>query len=132
MKTRVVIPVVNDSGLDAKVAEHFGRAPSYAVVDLEENGAVSNIKTVANVGEHAGGSGQAHDNILELKPNAIIVYGMGPRGLTTFQNAGVAVLRADGNTVREVIAAHNEDKLQELTEGCHEAHHQEHHDEHHQ
>jgi predicted Fe-Mo cluster-binding NifX family protein len=47
--------------------------------------------------------------------------------LATFQDAGVAVLRADGNTVREVIAAHNEDRLQELTEGCHEAHHQEHH-----
>jgi predicted Fe-Mo cluster-binding NifX family protein len=127
MKTRVVIPVVNDRGLDAQVAEHFGRAPSYAVVDLDENGAVSNVKTVANVGEHAGGSGLAHDNILELKPNVIVVYGMGPRGLTTFQNARVAVLRADGNTVREVIAAFNEDRLQELTEGCHEAHHQEHH-----
>jgi len=46
--------------------------------------------------------------------------------LTTFQDARVAVLRADGNTVREVVAAHNEDRLQELTEGCNEAYHQEH------
>jgi predicted Fe-Mo cluster-binding NifX family protein len=90
------------------------------------------MKTVPNVGEHAGGMGQSHDHIVKLKPNAIVVYGMGPRGLTAFQDAGVAVLRADGNTVREVIAAHNEDRLQELTEGCHEAHHQEHHKEHHQ
>jgi len=124
MTTRIVVPVVSDSGLDAQIAEHFGRAPCFAVVDLDEKGVVSNVKTVPNVGEHCGGTGQAHDNILELKPNAIVVYGMGPRGLTTFQSAGVAVLRADGNTVREVIAAHNEDKLQELTEGCHHAHHQ--------
>ena len=128
MTTRIVVPVVSDSGLDSQIAEHFGRAPCFAVVDLDEKGAVSNVKTVPNAGEHCGGQGQAHDNILELKPNAIVVYGMGPKGLTTFQNAGVAVLtpraRAlDGNTVREVIAAHNEDRLQELTEGCHEAHH---------
>jgi len=132
MTTRIVVPIVSDSGLDSKIAEHFGKAPCFAVVDLDEKGAVSNVKTMPNAGEHCGGQGQAHDNILKLKPNAIVVYGMGPRGLTTFQDAGVAVLRADGNTVREVIAAHNEDRLQELTEGCHEAHHQEHHKEHHQ
>src|SRR4030065_2158730 len=123
MTTRIVVPIVSDSGLVSKIAEHFGRAPCFAVVDLDEKGAVSNVKTVPNVGEHCGGTGQAHDNVLELKPNAIVVYGMGPRGLTTFQSAGVAVLRADGNTVREVIVAHNKDKLQRSEEGCHEAHH---------
>jgi predicted Fe-Mo cluster-binding NifX family protein len=132
MTNRIVVPIVSDSGLDSQIAEHFGRAPYFAVVDLDEKGAVSNVKTMPNAGEHCGGQGQAHDNILKLKPNAIVVYGMGPRGLTTFQDAKVAVLRADGKTVREVIAAHNEDRLQELTEGCHEAHHQEHHKEHHQ
>jgi predicted Fe-Mo cluster-binding NifX family protein len=132
MTNRIVVPVVSDNGLESQIAEHFGRAPYFAVVELDESGNVSNMKTVPNVGEHAGGMGQSHDHIVKLKPNAIVVYGMGPRGLTAFQDAGVAVLRADGNTVREVIAAHNEDRLQELTEGCHEAHHQEHHKEHHQ
>jgi predicted Fe-Mo cluster-binding NifX family protein len=67
--------------------------------------------------------GYSHDNILELKPNAIIVYGMGPRGLNSFQGAGVAVLKANANTVSEVIAAYKDDRLQELTEGCEHAHH---------
>ena len=128
MTNRIVVPIESDSGLDSKIAEHFGRAPCFAVVDLDEKGSVTNVKTVQNAGEHCGGQGLAHDNILALKPNAIVVYGMGPRGLTTFQDAGVAVLtprvrKIDGNTVREVIAAHNGDMLQELTEGCHEAHH---------
>jgi predicted Fe-Mo cluster-binding NifX family protein len=131
MTNRIVVPVVSDNGLDSQIAEHFGRAPYFAVVELDESGNVSNMKTVPNVGEHAGGMGQSHDHIVKLRPNAIVVYGMGPRGLTAFQDAGVAVLRADGNTVREVIVAHNEDRLQELTEGCHEAHHQGHHQEHH-
>jgi predicted Fe-Mo cluster-binding NifX family protein len=124
MGARVVIPVEDENGLNAHVAEHFGRAPYFAVVELDDNGNVSSVKTVPNVGEHAGGMGQSHDHIVKLKPNAIIVYGMGPRGLSAFQDAGVAVLRADVNTVTGVVAAYKEDKLQELTEGCHHAHHQ--------
>lgn len=53
----------------------------------------------------------------------LIVYGMGPRGLTGFQNAGVAVLKANADSVKEAVAAYKDDKLQELTEGCHQAHH---------
>jgi predicted Fe-Mo cluster-binding NifX family protein len=121
--SRIVIPAEDESGLDAHVAEHFGRAPYFAVVELDEAGDVTNVKTVPNVGEHAGGMGQSHDHIVKLKPNAIIVYGMGPRGLSTFQEAGVAVLKAKTDTVAGNIAAYNEDMLQELTEGCHHAHH---------
>jgi len=120
---RIVVPTVDESGLNAQLAEHFGRAPYFAVVELTDNGEVPNVKTVPNVGEHAGGMGYTHDNILELRPNAIIVYGMGPRGLSTFQSAGVAVLKANANTVKEIVAAYKDDKLQELTEGCHHAHH---------
>lgn len=123
MTDRIIVPTENQEGLNAQLAEHFGRAPYYTVVELGENGEVSNVKTVPNVGEHAGGMGYSHDNILELKPNAIIVYGMGPRGLNSFQGAGVAVLKANANTVSEVIAAYKDDRLQELTEGCEHAHH---------
>jgi len=126
MTDRVVIPAEDQEGLKAHLAEHFGRAPYYAIVDFDENGKVATVKTVPNVGEHAGGMGYSHDNLLQCQPNAIIVYGMGPRGLTTFQNAGVAVLKANANTVGEVVAAYKEDRLLELTEGCEHAHHHEH------
>jgi predicted Fe-Mo cluster-binding NifX family protein len=120
---RIVVPAVDESGLNSQLAEHFGRAPYFAVVDLDENGEISSVKTSPNTGEHVGGMGQAHDNVLELKPNAMIVHGMGPRGLQGFQDRGVAVLKANANTVREVIDAYKGDRLQELTEGCHQAHH---------
>ena len=123
MSMRVVIPVLNETGLDAQLSEHFGRAPYFAVVDLDKDGNVSNQQTVPNVREHFGGSGQRADSILQLKPNAIITYGMGPRGLSIYQSVRVAVLRANANTVGEVITAYNRDELEELTEGCHEARH---------
>jgi predicted Fe-Mo cluster-binding NifX family protein len=134
MTNRVIVPTEEQQGLNSKLAEHFGRAAYYTIVELSENGEVSNVKTVPNVGEHAGGMGFSHDNILQYKPNAIIVYGMGPRGISTFQNAGVAVLKANANIVNEVISAYKNDSLSELTEGCEHAHHQaEHHEKaHHQ
>ena len=36
MTKRIVIPVEDKSGLEAHVAQHFGRAPYFAVVDLDE------------------------------------------------------------------------------------------------
>jgi predicted Fe-Mo cluster-binding NifX family protein len=123
MGVRIVIPVLDESGLNARLSEHFGRAPYFAVIELDENRRISNQRTVSNVDERFGGSGRRADFILQLKPNAIITYGMGPRGLNIYQSVRVAVLRANANTVREVIAAYNKDELEELTEGCHQARH---------
>jgi len=120
---RIIIPTEDQNGLNSRLAGHFGRAPYFAVVDLEDNKEISNVETVSNVGEHAGGRGHAHDNILRLMPQVVIVYGMGPRGLMSFQNAGIAVLRANADTVTGVIDAYRKNELQELTDGCQEAHH---------
>jgi predicted Fe-Mo cluster-binding NifX family protein len=120
---KIVIPVLDESGLNAQLSEHFGRAPYFLTLDLDETGHVLGRSTIANISEHFGGVGRPPDRILQLKPNALITYGMGPRALRIFQNARVAVLRATVNNVRDVIAAYNNDELEELTEGCHQARH---------
>lgn len=122
MSVRIVIPVVNESGINSQLSEHFGRAPYFLVIDLE-NGHIIRQRTVPNTSEHFSGTGRPPDRILELKPNALITYGIGPRALNIFQNAGVAVLKANANTVKDVIAAYINNRLEELTEGCHHAHH---------
>jgi predicted Fe-Mo cluster-binding NifX family protein len=130
MKTRIVIPVSSEGDLNAQLSEHFGRAPYFAVVDLDDNGSVSSQKTVPNTSEHFGDTGLPHtcnlhvDRILQLRPNALITYGMGARALAIFQNARVPVLRANANTVKDVIAAYKNEALEELTEGCQHAHHE--------
>jgi len=122
MLAKVVIPTVEDRGLESRIAEHFGRAPYFAVVELDENGVVE-FKAVSNVGEHFGGAGYTHDNIMQLKPDAVIVYGMGPKGLSVLQSRGIAVFKAEGRTVKEAVLAYFRGELRELTEGCAKAHH---------
>jgi len=123
MKSRIVIPVSGENGLNAQLSEHFGRAPYFAVIDIDENGQISNQQTIPNTSEHFGGSGRPPDRILQFKPDVLITYGMGPRALNIFQAARVAVLRTNTNIVRDVITAYNNDELDELTEGCKDALH---------
>jgi predicted Fe-Mo cluster-binding NifX family protein len=120
---RIVVPVSDDRGIDAQLSQHFGRAPFYAIIDLDEEGNVIGQGTIANTSEHFGGVGLPPDRILQLKPKALITYGLGPKALRIFQDAGVAVLRTEANIVRDVVTAYNNNELQELTEGCHQAHH---------
>jgi predicted Fe-Mo cluster-binding NifX family protein len=123
MNMRIVVPVSDERGIDARLSEHFGRAPYYAIIDLNDEGQVIDQETIENTSEHFGGVGHPPDRILQLQPKALITYGMGPRALRIFQSANVAVLRTNVNTVRDVIRAYINDELEELTHGCQHAQH---------
>ncbi|TFF86434.1 hypothetical protein EU519_01315 [Candidatus Thorarchaeota archaeon] len=121
MNRRILVPTDDSNG--AMVAVHFGRAPFFTVIDLDEKGAVVERTVQPNRGEHAGGRGHAHNNVLKLNPDVVVVSGMGPRGLMSFQSQNIAVLKANSQSVDDIIRAYNENKLEELTEGCAQAHH---------
>ena len=123
MNVRIVVPVSEEKGIDSRLSQHFGRAPFYAIIDLDEKRQVIGEGTIANTSEHFGGVGLPPDRILQLKPAALVTYGLGSKALRIFQDAGVAVLRTEADNVREVVNAYTKNELQELTHGCHHAHH---------
>jgi predicted Fe-Mo cluster-binding NifX family protein len=127
MTKRIMMPVEDEAGLEAQVAHHFGRAPYFAIVELDENQKTSKVKTEPNRSEHMGGaSGHSHESFLALKPDVVVAYTMGPGALSTFQNAGVTILKATENTVKGNVELFKEGKLKELAGGCEHAHHHEH------
>jgi predicted Fe-Mo cluster-binding NifX family protein len=95
----------------------------FVVIDLDEEGAVVERVVSPNRGEHSGGRGHAHNNVLSFNPDVVVVSGMGPRGLASFQSRNIAVLRANSQSVDDIVRAYNENLLEELTEGCAQAHH---------
>lgn len=119
MKKRLVIPTEDKEG--NYLAAHFGRAPYFAAIDVIDDTVKKTVHP--NRGEHAGGRGHAHDNVMSLNPDVIIVSGMGPRGIRSFQDRNVAVLRATTREISSILDAYKENKLDELTEGCADAHH---------
>lgn len=124
MNVRIVVPVSDERGIDSQLSEHFGSAPYYAIIDLDDKGHIIGQETISNTSEHFGGVGHPPDRILQLQPKALITYGMGQRALRIFQNAKVAVLRTSANTVRDVVRAYTNNELEELTQGCQHAQHQ--------
>lgn len=121
MGLRILIPSDDPEGVT--VAAHFGRAPYFAVIELDDSGLVLDKSIHPNTGEHSGGRGHAHSNVLSLKPSVVIVQGMGPRGLSSFQSQDIAVLKANRVLVDSLIVAYVKGDLTELTEGCSHAHH---------
>ncbi len=123
MIDKLIVPTETADGLTAPIAEHFGRAPFFTVVELGDKWEITNVTAVENVSEHMGGVGVPPDHLVKLHPKAIAVFGMGPKGIMAFKNAGVEVLKATGSTVNEVVEAYKQGKLSDLTEGCQDAHH---------
>ena len=109
--------------MNSRISEHFGRAPYFLTIDLDESDNITRHDIVVNDSEHFGGVGLPPDRILQLQPNALITGGMGPKALNIFQNARVAVFRANTTNVIDTVAAYTNNELRELTEGCKDAHH---------
>ncbi len=126
MTKRVVIPVENKIGLDAPLAQHFGQAPYFAVIDLDEKSEVAKVAFESNRGEHVGGTGHPHEHLLNLRPDVFIVNGMGPGCLMELVSNGIMVLKAAGTTVKDIVTSFKEGKLSILEGGCQHAHHHHH------
>jgi predicted Fe-Mo cluster-binding NifX family protein len=123
LTVRLAIPVEDANGLNARLSQHFGRAPYFAVVEVDESRKILNVQMVTNKSEHFGGMGKPPQILMSLRPDAVITYGMGPRALNMFQSANVAVLQTNKGFVKDVIEAYSKDELVELTEGCRHARH---------
>jgi len=120
---KIAIPIEDLLEENSVICPHFGRAPNFAIVELKENKTLSSISYVKNTAEHFGGQGNAMTVVSDLKPDVVVVKGMGPRGLQAFQSMSVSVMTGDVNTVGEAIAGYTNCRLVELTEGCNEGRH---------
>jgi predicted Fe-Mo cluster-binding NifX family protein len=120
---RLVIPIESFDYERSVICPHFGRAPEFAVVEVSEEGRVISMSSQRNVGEHFGGQGGAEAAVTGLGPDALVVKGMGPRGLAAFQSNGIAVFTGAVNNVGEAIESYLAGRLSGLTEPCRDARH---------
>jgi predicted Fe-Mo cluster-binding NifX family protein len=126
MTKRIMIPVEDEAGLEGQVAQHFGRAPYFAIVEFDEKQETAKVKTEPNRSEHMGGPpGHSHESFLALKPDVVLAFAMGQGALNTFLNAGITVLKATEPTVKGNVEAYKACKLTEPVCGCEHAHHHE-------
>ncbi len=122
---KIVIPVDKFDGTTSQIFPHFGRAPLFTMITLTDNHKVEDIKPITGqpIEGHYGGHGAAESLALNLQVDAVIVKGMGRRGLQIFQEKKVSVFTGNVNTVGEAIDAYCRGTLTQLTEPCKDAQH---------
>ncbi len=99
--SRLCIPTEGSGGPDARVGEHFGRVPTFTLVD-SETGA---IEVLDNTSEHMGGAGLPAELLARAGVDVVLCSGLGRRAIHLLSDAGVSVCTGMTGTVAEVVAA---------------------------
>jgi predicted Fe-Mo cluster-binding NifX family protein len=99
---KIAITAETSQGLDSQVAQHFGHAPYFILVDVED-GAVIAAQDIANPFAEAHEPGQIPDFIARQKAEVMLSGGMGGRAIEFFKQAGIKTATGATGTVRESL-----------------------------
>ncbi len=112
---KILIPLDDNQGFKSKISLHFGRAPYFALVDLEK-GKVS-LKVVENPRSKGVKPGEL---ALSLNVDGVVIRGdIGVRALRMLREAGISIYVITSKTLGEAIKELTEGMLTEyLGEGC--------------
>ncbi len=111
-KVKVAVPTMGDKGIDEFVSEHFGRAPTFTVVDLATN----EVKVIPNTSEHMGGSGYPPEIMAGAGVEVMLCSGLGPRAIGMFEQYGIEVYVGVSGTVKDAIQEWQIGRLQMATD----------------
>ena len=118
---KVCIPTESNFGLDDHLSQHFGRAQTFTVVDME----TGKVKVIRNDSSHMGGSKLPPEILAEHGVDVMIVGGLGPKAITMFESFGIKVVVGGSGLVRDVIEDWKAGNLRKATidDGCLEHRH---------
>ena len=108
---KICIPTIGENGLDNHVGEHFGRVPTYTIVDLDTN----EVKVIQNTSEHTGGQGYPPEIMAGEGVDVMVCRGLGRRAITMFEELGIDVYIGASGTVKDAIDSFKQGKLQKAS-----------------
>lgn len=109
---KLCIPTMGNRGMDEVVGEHFGRVPTYTIVDQE----TGNTSVIENNTMHMGGTGYAPDLISGHGADVMLCGGLGRRAIRFFEDAGIMVYVGARGTVKDAIEMFNRGELVKATD----------------
>lgn len=110
--TKLCIPTTGRGGLEDTVGEHFGRVPTFTVVDSE----TGDVEVLDNTSEHMGGSGLPADLLVRAGVDVVLCEGLGRRAIGLLSESGISVCTGVSGTVSEVVGAWKRGNVSEAAE----------------
>ncbi|MFO8109659.1 MAG: NifB/NifX family molybdenum-iron cluster-binding protein [Thermoplasmata archaeon] len=108
---KVCIPTMGERGLEEQVGVHFGRVPTYTIVDTE----TGDVRVIKNTTTHMGGTGYPPDLIHDAGADAMLCDGLGRKAIQMFQEKGIMVYVGATGKVSDAIDMWEAGKLQTAT-----------------
>ncbi len=104
MPTRIAF-ATNKGGLEDNIADRFGRAPTFTIVDIDDEGRILSVRVVENPGAKAGsGAGiRAVQKLVDLGVEIVVGPSPGPNAYMALQQAGIKIFSLPGLTVKEAF-----------------------------
>lgn len=107
---RIAVSAETNNELDSLVAQHFGRCPFFALVDLEGT-EVKAVEVVANPFYNGHQPGQVPGFIHSQKADVMLSGGMGGRAIQFFEQYGIQAATGANGTVRTALESYLGGKL---------------------
>ena len=99
---RIAVSAETNNELDSQVAQHFGRCPYFALVDLEGT-EVKAVEIVSNPFYNGHQPGQVPGFIHQQKADVMLSGGMGGRAIQFFEQFGIQTATGASGTVRNAL-----------------------------
>ncbi|MBA3020896.1 NifB/NifX family molybdenum-iron cluster-binding protein [Propionicimonas sp.] len=99
---RIAVTAMTDEGLAAPVAQHFGHAPYFVVLDVDA-AEVSSVESLANPFLEGHQPGQIPQFISEQRAEVMLSGGMGGRAIQFFEQFGIAAATGAAGTVAQAV-----------------------------
>ena len=77
---RVSIPTRDENGLEGIVEQHFGKAPTYTIIDTETD----QVMVIPNTSEHMGGVGLPPEYLNQNGVDVMLCGGLGFKAVRMF------------------------------------------------
>jgi len=105
---KIAVPTLGTRGLDEEISPHFGRAPTFTIVDLD----TGEVRVFPNESEHMGGIGKPPEQLARLGVSVVLTSNLGPRAIEMFRSFGIEVYVGASGRVRDAIELFRKGALQ--------------------
>ena len=99
---KIAVTAENNNGLESTIAQHFGHAPFFMLVDVD-NGEITATQSVVNPFAERHQPGQIPGFIKEQNADVILSGGMGGRAIQFFEQYGIKAATGAIGTVRQSL-----------------------------
>lgn len=96
---KIAVPTEGYDGMGSRVSDHFGRCPTYTLLD--DSGKV--LEIIENTSEHMGGKGLPPELMKKYGSDILLCKSLGPRALELCEKLRIEVYVCQADTVSEIF-----------------------------